>query len=170
MAFNINSNIGSAIDNANIPRLEKSYECFPAWFVICFALSQFGTFLGCFFGIRGPEDQWPWAWWAFGAIPWWAPFIFPAKIVRTPDAIQIVAYLFGVQETIKIDEIKELELAKSCCGVYVKAKFTDDSIKRQQEEAGLCKCCVSGSESLSFFSEIEFCLEHGIGKETNESA
>jgi len=173
MSFSPNSKIGCKVAKANVPDLEKSYECFPLWFVVCFAVSQFGAFLGCFFGTRGPEDQWPVAWWALGMIPWWAPFVFHAKIVRTPDKIKFVSYLFGEQESIKLEDIEELELAKNCCGVYIRARFTEDAVKRKEREAGACKCCISRSESISFFSGKvlqEFCLDHGFGKETLESA
>merc|ERR1712183_709826 len=76
------------------------------------AFSQLGPFFGIFFGTKGPNNEWPYAWWSlcffanfFGAFQWFgARQVY--KVIRTSSELVFKNMYGGIIETIPVDNIE----------------------------------------------------------------
>ena len=151
MAFEI----GKSVAGSSVPAGAATYTVFPLWFIACMSLSQSGAFFGAFFGTRGPGGEWPHAWWAFGMLgsiiwPW---FAFATKLIKTSEGFEVHSPMYAVigpMSAVKRPDIETMEIAKNCCGTYIKVTLTDDGVASAKKEAGCCKCCVGKTTGFAF--------------------
>merc|ERR1712007_116321 len=132
--------------------------------------SQLGPFFGIFFGTKGPDGEWPHAWWsfcflgnAFGSLGWFAPSQV-YKIIRTPTTLVTKNIFGGSIMTIPLESIEDLQSGSNCCGKYISVKVTDAFYEEQKKKAGCCKCCVSKSMCLCLCGSdhAAFLQDHGL--------
>ena len=159
---------GKTIAGGAVPRqVNATYTTFPKWFILTFALCQFGAVAGPFFGIQGPEGQWPYAWWAFGLIAnaIWPFFVFTHTLVRTPESMTMMGLYVGKVSEIPLDGIESMEVKKGCFGFSVKLTYTEAAYEAAKKEGGACGCCVSKSTEIAFLATEDlnaFLADHGL--------
>eukprot|EP00546_Thalassionema_frauenfeldii_P020928 CAMPEP_0178904374 /NCGR_PEP_ID=MMETSP0786-20121207/5665_1 /TAXON_ID=186022 /ORGANISM="Thalassionema frauenfeldii, Strain CCMP 1798" /LENGTH=176 /DNA_ID=CAMNT_0020575825 /DNA_START=21 /DNA_END=551 /DNA_ORIENTATION=- len=132
------------------------------------ALCQLAPFFGCFFGIRGPDGQWPEAWWSLCFLP--AAFgVFFSHLHWTPYKLvvedeKIVAYnIWGIEvEGLAWSNIDSLDFKKNGCwyGNHLIVSLTESAYLARKECAGCCKCCVFKTFYLSLDNAEQFVDEY----------
>merc|ERR1712176_1193442 len=119
-------------------------------------LGQLGPFFGIFFGTKGPDGEWPHAWWsfcffgsAFGVLGWY-PQSLTYKIVRTPSELIFKNLYGGKIQSIPSESIESIEEKKGWCGKYIEVMKTEGFFNMEKAKAKCCKCCVCKT--------VTFCL------------
>lgn len=141
------------VASANLPSIsDKEYKN-P--FVICatllMMLGQLGPFFGIFFGTKGPNGEWPYAWWsfcffgnAFGSLGWFGSSQV-YSVTRMADEF-ILRNMYGsVIERIRVADIVSVEEKQNWCGKYISIKKTQELVEQQRAKAGCCKYCFCES-------------------------
>ena len=158
--------IGKSVKGAAIPNITAEYTMFPVWFIVCMMISQTSPVLGAFFGVRGPDGEWPNAWWAFGMLGTivWPIFAFPTKLRRTPDGLEWYN-LFARQGAAKLSQVDSITVLKGCCSTYVSLTYTEEFLQKAKTQAGCCKCCVGRTVGIFFLQDKDmeaFCAHRSL--------
>jgi len=151
---------------------EKTYDNKKKAIATCVGhfFGQLGAFFGCFFGIKGPGNQWPYAWWSFcffvNAI---AVFrsranTTTAKIVRTQDSMTLLNLYGGMIVDLPVKEIVTIRCRKSCgCNFFV-VEMTDKWYEEQLAQTKYCKCCVCKNIWITCSEQEAFKKDHGLAE------
>jgi len=138
-------------------------------------MAGFSPFFGVFFGIKGPDGEWPYAWWSFCFIFNGIGMMFavmsnvPVKVVRTPDAFVITNWLGKLipqhahGPTLPLSSIETVASKQGCCGRYITLTFTDECVAQMKEKAGCRACCCSlKTLDLNLVEYQAFLQDHGL--------
>ena len=121
------------------------------------AVGQLGAFFGCFFGIRGPNGEWPDAWWSLcflgTAISQYFNMMnaLPSEIKLTENnASPEGSYkafdfynLYGRRVSVApFPMIDSIEYTSRCCTKSICITWADAGYEKRRQCAGNWKCCV----------------------------
>lgn len=116
--------------------------------------SQLAPFFGTFFGTKGPNDEWPHAWWsfcffgsAFGTFGWF-PQSQTYKIKCTKDEFILENIYGGKIEKIPLSAIESIEEKTSCFGKYFSITKTEEYVNQEKDKTRWCSSCVC--KTISF--------------------
>lgn len=142
-------------------------------YLLGYFFGQSGAFFGCFFGIRGPNGEWPEAWWAFALLA--NAFILThsqsrsmsAKIVRHADSIEYFN-IWGrsIYGEIPLEKYESVGLKKGLCSNVVIVK-TDEYVQELKARYRWCSCCICKYSSYAVREIDQFASDHGLDEKHN---
>ena len=152
---------------ADLPAMvgESTYEVkYVSLSIFLFFLGQCGAFFGIFFGVRGPDNQWPYAWWAFGLLGGaiGATAGFASGVVKTvqrkSDSFDFINAYGKVFLSTTLEQLEEIKVGSG------KATFvlTDEALAEFKQQNKCCACCIGKSRCFAFSNLDKFASDHGL--------
>lgn len=148
---------------------QRTYTCVSAsWRALGMFFSFLFLFLACFLGIRGPDGEWPVAWWSMCflcsgiGLAFLAMRSSPATLIRTSSSL--VGYnLFGsVLWDVSVSSMESLERRPGWFGRHLRITVSDKLLEKWKKQAGVFECCVRKCLCLDIDQWDDFLEEHGM--------
>jgi len=131
-------------------------------------IGQLGPFFAIFFGTKGPDGEWPYAWWSFGllggaiAVPFATLNFSHAKVVRTQVGFTCYNLMGNVVNEIPLSEVVSIQVKSSCFGEYIALEMSDKNTEERKQAAGCCACFEGKQVSLCMSDMVAFKQDHGL--------
>ena len=154
----------------------QTYALWDIWpRIIGTFAGQFGAFVGLFFGIHGPNNEWPYAWWAFVflftsfLLAWLTSKNKAATLVSTGSEFRKYN-LWGAEIwNGKLEDYESVGIETSLWSgglSYVVFVRTEKHILSLKQKHRWCACCVGKRYCFPIREIDDFWKDHGFNRTT----